>query len=49
MSMKGWTSLPIALLAALLLIAGIAVPVAATDVTSSGQKITIASPGSSTS
>ena len=44
--MKGWPFLRIALLAALLLFSGIAIPVAATDLTYAGQTITISSPGS---
>jgi parallel beta-helix repeat protein len=46
MSMKGWPFLRIALLAALLLFSGIAIPVAATDLTYAGQTITISSSGS---
>ncbi len=43
--MKGRPFFRIAILASLLLCAGIAVPVAATDVTYAGQKILITSPG----
>ena len=46
MSMKGRPSVCIAILASLLLFAGIAVPVAATDLAYNGGTITIAAPGS---